>query len=109
MTNNLNSIEKQSIFKVLMDIASADGITHPNEANYIVAVIEAIGMSDEEMQKGVKLNTIQAIVNLKEMTESKKIQTLTYMRALMDTDGNVHENESKLFRNVADFIGFEVL
>lgn len=108
MDNNWNTIEKQSVITILLDIVQADGKTETNEILAVSKICKSLNISNEEVALGGLQKTPQAMLNLAKMNENKKIQLGQIMLDVIESDGNIHKNEIIVFNSVFRFMGFDV-
>jgi hypothetical protein len=90
------SVEKKSIFNLLIQLMNADGKIDVAEMKYLTKIQEIFSVTTEDLEEIIKLNSITIINSIQKMNDLKKSVFKIMMIELMGSDGdsdNFEENE----------------
>lgn len=99
----LTYIQKMSIVKVLLDIIGVDGKIDARETHFFEEVKVKLGLSAEDHFKVMKLNTLNCLSIIKEMTNEQKLYYKELMHGIILADGVIEENEQLAYDNICEF------
>lgn len=99
----LTYIQKMAIVKVLLDIISVDGKIDARETHFFEEVKVKLGLSAEDHFEVMKLNTLNCLSIIKEMTKEQKLYYKELMQGIILADGVIEENEQLAYDNICEF------
>ena len=100
MINNLSILEKQSVYKVLIDIANADNIVTKEETAYIFKLQKNLDIPIKKINEALKMDFSECLKILKEVSDVDKKVISGMILELIKADGNVDHKEIELFSEI---------
>ena len=97
MSINLTSLGKKAVTKVLLDIVNADNRITVGEGKYFMQLKNAIGISDSEIEEAKYMSVVGCLSILRGLTHEEKILLAIMMREMINADGDINEEEMKVF------------
>jgi uncharacterized tellurite resistance protein B-like protein len=88
---------KIAIIKILSEIIYADNIVHNAEVEYIDEVVRSFDMDENYKSDVEKLNTLQALSAIRELSITQKEKIAKMMGKMIVIDKDINYNEVKLY------------
>lgn len=100
MTLDLTSLEKKAVSKVLLDIVNADARVTVGEARYFGQLQKVLGISNSELEEAKYMSVVGSLDIIKKMLPHEKQALAVMMHQMITADGDVDEEELKVFITV---------
>lgn len=100
MIPELNINEKFAIIFVLSEIMKADGVIHPNEEEYIDRIYTALGVTVNDLDSIINMDSLHSKYIIDEMSSEKKKYVQSLFIEMAECDGYVHPKEIKLINDI---------
>jgi len=93
-----------AIFRLGHAMADADGTIEDEETQVIISELARFGLDEDEVgaviDAGADLTGTEAMSVVSEMTDEQKAYVAAYLGVIMANDGDIDDNELKLWRFV---------
>ena len=93
LMNNITIIEKYAIISVLSQIMNADGVIHPREVEFMDGMYKKLGITIEDLQEIMNIDTIQSKGIIEKMSDENKQFAKNLFNSMAASDGFVHPKE----------------
>ncbi len=97
MKLDFTNLEKYAIVRVLTDIVRADDRIDMGEMAYFAQIQKLLEISDNEFQLAMEMSVAISIATIRKMSEIKKSALALMMHQMITADGNIDEEEMKVF------------
>jgi len=101
MVAPLTTLQKKSLFKLLLDMMKADNHVALSEFVYLKEMRYEIGISQSEILEAEKFSVMESLANLMDMTIEDKKKVQSYLQKMLHADDIVNKNEVKLLKLVS--------
>ncbi|MBP5340776.1 MAG: TerB family tellurite resistance protein [Bacteroidales bacterium] len=92
--------EKRTILQILTMIMEADAVIHPKEVEYINSLMNEFGLSSAEFDHMDMLDFDILKKEFGMMNKENQKLANEYFKNLAKIDGNIHNNEKKIIREL---------
>ncbi|ANQ52507.1 TerB family tellurite resistance protein [Flammeovirga sp. MY04] len=92
--------EKLCILRFSNMIAAADGKVHQGEIKFMVDLIEKLNLPISSPLDANSLSFEDVAATIKRMTITKKNKAFVLFRKMIESDGEVHKREVKIFHRL---------
>ncbi len=99
---NLNTLQKQALAKVMLEIIVADDQIDKEEIKYLEQIQNTVGISVEEIQESTDMEVLNCLSILKELDELDKYAIGVIMHEMVYADGSAHPAEEKVLKVICD-------
>lgn len=100
-----SSIERTSIANVLLAMMNIDGNVDAREIMYFEQLKHAIAITNDEFERGKREDLLHSLLILKCISNEKKLALGLMLHEMINADGKITNEETKLLLVVAHAIG----
>ncbi len=97
MALDLTTLEKKAVSKVLLDIVNADGRVTVGEINYFQQLQNVLGISNSEIEEAKYMSVTGCLSILRDLLPHEKQALAIMMLEMIRADGEIHDEEMKVF------------
>lgn len=100
--------QKISMMRILLDLVLADNRVDKREEDYFNQIAEQLGLSEDIKQDLEKKNSLLALSEIREFSQSDKEKLARLMGSMIIVDKDINYNEVRLYNVVNEFCNINI-